>query len=449
MKAIASDIERRVANILAAIVKLIIIRYPAWIEYAMMSSYVTKVFRKEISVAGVIEIVFHLPQLLLCFAPIAMALPTPVVAVETTTILANATGGYLNLREGPGIGFNIVTPIAVGTTGIEIYECVNAQDRTSKHQWCRAVWQGRSGWLSRCCIGPAPNVSVKAANVPPTQQYTAIKPEANSHIPSRETAGATEVPSAMHCVEQQPEPMSITFKNTCGMRIALFYCFNGPTKRDANCNEANDWAAEEIKENGSTWIGRYELEGNKPLNKGGYEFFACALPKVKTNWAGLEAFNGSRSFHCGFEDPLGGDESLLQRYLKKKAEANARANSDNRAIRAKQALNARAEQDQNERQLKEDRDSESAQEAADFIIKLIEPLIPNNQGKKGGFNADNRKMPNSVPTPPAETPSRPQPTRIPQLPCANEFKQDRNGPRIDKPTEGVARPPECKDGRSR
>jgi tetratricopeptide (TPR) repeat protein len=67
----------------------------------------------------------------------------------------NAAGGYLNIRNGPGVGHSIVGHIPAGTNGVEVKTCQSPDDdgRSTK-LWCQVEWSGLSGWASSCCMAP-------------------------------------------------------------------------------------------------------------------------------------------------------------------------------------------------------------------------------------------------------------------------------------------------------
>ncbi len=123
--------------------------------------------------------------------------PTAKMAQERNTGLAgpylaapNSTGvqgglyaikandGFVNLRQGPGTNYPIVTSIPNGTE-ISILEC-RASQMPNQLPFCKAKWQQVSGWLSSCCIVPT--------TLQPTQPSIALNPplSRDSNLPNEE-----------------------------------------------------------------------------------------------------------------------------------------------------------------------------------------------------------------------------------------------------------------------
>lgn len=65
-------------------------------------------------------------------------------------IASNVSLGVLRMRNGPGVRHEIVTEIPAGSVGVHVAErsCRAADDGRSRYRWCRAIWQGHSGWVS-------------------------------------------------------------------------------------------------------------------------------------------------------------------------------------------------------------------------------------------------------------------------------------------------------------
>ena len=65
-------------------------------------------------------------------------------------IAANVSLGVLRMRNGPGVNCELVTEIPAGSIGVRVAEqsCRLADDGRSRYRWCRATWQGHSGWVS-------------------------------------------------------------------------------------------------------------------------------------------------------------------------------------------------------------------------------------------------------------------------------------------------------------
>lgn len=90
------------------------------------------------------------------FAATAFAVAWPTAwgfAQSSRFVVADtASGGYLNMRSGPGQGHRVIAQLPVGSTGVLSGECRAADDSRSRYEWCQAEWQGYSGWVSTCCI---------------------------------------------------------------------------------------------------------------------------------------------------------------------------------------------------------------------------------------------------------------------------------------------------------
>ena len=70
----------------------------------------------------------------------------------TYSVKGDVSGGYLNLRDGPGIGANVLVALPARASGIEITgQCVDL-GKPYAAAWCPVKWQGHEGWLSGCCI---------------------------------------------------------------------------------------------------------------------------------------------------------------------------------------------------------------------------------------------------------------------------------------------------------
>jgi hypothetical protein len=67
-------------------------------------------------------------------------------------IAEDASDGILNMRSGPGQGHPVVVSIPAGADGIVIDQCRRPDDGRSRFDWCHATWNGRSGWISSCCL---------------------------------------------------------------------------------------------------------------------------------------------------------------------------------------------------------------------------------------------------------------------------------------------------------
>ena len=69
---------------------------------------------------------------------------------ETYRVFGVAGDDVLNMREGPGTGYPIVTAIPPNGRGIAVSHCSAAAGSSNK--WCSIAWQGMNGWASACCL---------------------------------------------------------------------------------------------------------------------------------------------------------------------------------------------------------------------------------------------------------------------------------------------------------
>ncbi len=73
-------------------------------------------------------------------------------ASETYFVSPSASGGILNMRDGPGAHHRLIVAIPANAGGLRIFACRAADDGLSRFSWCRANWNSRKGWVSSCCI---------------------------------------------------------------------------------------------------------------------------------------------------------------------------------------------------------------------------------------------------------------------------------------------------------
>jgi hypothetical protein len=91
-------------------------------------------------------------------SPAAPTLATPNRAAPmrsepepaTYRVLTNVSGGVQNLREGPGLQYQVIVPIPAGATGITLGAC--ERSRFGTRPWCAAKWRTYEGFISSCCI---------------------------------------------------------------------------------------------------------------------------------------------------------------------------------------------------------------------------------------------------------------------------------------------------------
>lgn len=96
----------------------------------------------------------------------ALAPPTPPIPLLPTepmqrqgsltsgnySVSPSVSGGVHNMRDGPGIGHNLIVGIPARSSGVSLGECRDPDDGRSKNLWCRAEWNGYLGWVSRSGI---------------------------------------------------------------------------------------------------------------------------------------------------------------------------------------------------------------------------------------------------------------------------------------------------------
>ena len=79
---------------------------------------------------------------------------SPLPPASSYRVKQDVTDGYLNMRTGPGVGFEIMTRIPAGVGDITpirkdgSVECVMPRDRSSRHPFCQLEWHHFRGWLS-------------------------------------------------------------------------------------------------------------------------------------------------------------------------------------------------------------------------------------------------------------------------------------------------------------
>ena len=64
-------------------------------------------------------------------------------------VTEDADDGYLNLRSGPGMTYDVIAQMPVGTTGL-MGTCVPLAG--GYLPFCEVEWNGKHGWASSCCI---------------------------------------------------------------------------------------------------------------------------------------------------------------------------------------------------------------------------------------------------------------------------------------------------------
>lgn len=69
---------------------------------------------------------------------------------DLVDIRPGITGGFMNVRAGPGVGHAIVGQIPSGQRGVEIRTdtCRASDDGRTEDPWCRVTWRSVDGWIS-------------------------------------------------------------------------------------------------------------------------------------------------------------------------------------------------------------------------------------------------------------------------------------------------------------
>jgi len=83
-------------------------------------------------------------------ALIASAPPTPAQPLGVTrTVRSVVSGGYINLREGPGLDRDVVVQIPAGESiVVDESMCRPGSDGKTKFPFCPVTWKGQKGWAS-------------------------------------------------------------------------------------------------------------------------------------------------------------------------------------------------------------------------------------------------------------------------------------------------------------
>lgn len=70
--------------------------------------------------------------------------------LATVRIRSTVSGGYMNVRSGPGLGHGVVGTIPAGTPDVRVdrQSCRASDDGRTSKPWCRVEWSGVSGWVS-------------------------------------------------------------------------------------------------------------------------------------------------------------------------------------------------------------------------------------------------------------------------------------------------------------
>lgn len=64
-------------------------------------------------------------------------------------VKSSVSGGYINLREGPGLDQRVVVEIPAGESIlVDESDCRPGSDDRTKYPFCRVIWKGHMGWAS-------------------------------------------------------------------------------------------------------------------------------------------------------------------------------------------------------------------------------------------------------------------------------------------------------------
>ena len=107
--------------------------------------------------------------------------------------------GYLNLRDGPGAGHEIIAPIPAGATDLVVSRCVAPDDGRGVKPFCQVGWRGQVGWVSSCCIAPVGATHVVDPAAPDGFLPLRDGPGATHAVVAKIPAGAAGV-AISHCV---------------------------------------------------------------------------------------------------------------------------------------------------------------------------------------------------------------------------------------------------------
>lgn len=74
---------------------------------------------------------------------------------RTYRVKDNVAGGFLNMREGPGAHYDVMTRIPAGMGGIvSKNKCVRPKDKSSRYPFCQVEWHKFQGWMSSIWLEP-------------------------------------------------------------------------------------------------------------------------------------------------------------------------------------------------------------------------------------------------------------------------------------------------------
>jgi hypothetical protein len=95
-----------------------------------------------------------------CLAMLAFALTLMLPASAASgrpalsyAVEGNLSGGYLSLRDGPGVQHAELARLVPSSLLQMVGPCVSPDDSgRTRRNWCKVAWGGTVGWVSSCCI---------------------------------------------------------------------------------------------------------------------------------------------------------------------------------------------------------------------------------------------------------------------------------------------------------
>lgn len=83
------------------------------------------------------------------FDTLIAAAPKTQPQETTRRVKSLVSGGYINLREGPGLDQRVVVEIPAGESiVVDESDCKPGSDGRTKYPFCRVTWEGHVGWAS-------------------------------------------------------------------------------------------------------------------------------------------------------------------------------------------------------------------------------------------------------------------------------------------------------------
>lgn len=151
---------------------------------------------------------------------------------------SKASGGFANLRSGPGQGHGVVTQVPAGADIRQTGNCRAADDGKSKHEWCEYSFNGRSGWMSKGVVAsqtPEPK-EVFGADLHPQMTANADKRWAAIAVSQRGKAWGMEENSESP-EDAQESALRNCSRNASGCRT--LGAFSGECRAVSWCRDGN------------------------------------------------------------------------------------------------------------------------------------------------------------------------------------------------------------------